>query len=162
MTIYKMETQKIVNLLNDTDNESSRFATRKWYVINDQNNTEYCEGNENDSSIKFETKVAKSSLCDCSDAYILVTGDITVTGGIENAEVAFKNWASFTRCVTQINDEHINTAANVDIIIPIYNLIEYNNNCSHIHERSWQFKRDAVTDAGNPGNVSRNNSSSFK
>ena len=57
-----METQKIVNLLNDTDNESSKFATRKWYVINDQNNTEYGVGNKDDSSIKFETKVIKSSL----------------------------------------------------------------------------------------------------
>ena len=64
MTIYKLETQKIVNLLNDTDNESSKFATRKWHVINDQNNTEYGEGNENNSSIKFETKVIKASLCD--------------------------------------------------------------------------------------------------
>ena len=59
-----MEIQKIVNLLNDTDNESSKFATRKWHVINDQNNTEYGEGNENNSSIKFETKVIKASLCD--------------------------------------------------------------------------------------------------
>ena len=48
-----METQKIVNLLNDTDNEFSKFATRKWYVINDQNNTEYGKGNGNDSSINF-------------------------------------------------------------------------------------------------------------
>ena len=64
LTMYKMETQKIVNLLNDTDNESSKFATRKWHVINDQNNTEYGEGNENNSSIKFETKVIKASLCD--------------------------------------------------------------------------------------------------
>ena len=64
MTIYKLEIQKIVNLLNDTDNESSKFATRKWHVINDQNNTEYGEGNENNSSIKFETKVIKASLCD--------------------------------------------------------------------------------------------------
>ena len=64
LTIYKLETQKIVNLLNDTDNESSKFATRKWHVINDQNNTEYGEGNENNSSIKFETKVIKASLCD--------------------------------------------------------------------------------------------------
>ena len=55
-----METQKIVNLLNDTDNESSKFAKRKWCVINNQNNTEYGEGNENDSSVKFETKVIKS------------------------------------------------------------------------------------------------------
>ena len=54
-----METQRIVNLLNNSDN-----------VINDQNNTVYCEGNENGSRIKFETKVIKSNLCDYSDAYI--------------------------------------------------------------------------------------------
>ena len=62
-----METRSIVNLLNDSDNESSKFATRKWYVINDQNNTEYGEENENDSSIKFD---GKSNLCDYSDAEI--------------------------------------------------------------------------------------------
>ena len=64
-----METQKIVNLLNDTDSESSKFATRKWYVINEQNKTEYGEGNENNSSIKFQTKVIKSSLFNYLDAY---------------------------------------------------------------------------------------------
>ena len=72
-----METQKIVNLLGDADNESSKFAIRKWYVINDQNNTDYAVGNEDSTTIKFETKVSKSNLCDCSDAYILVTGNIT-------------------------------------------------------------------------------------
>ena len=60
----KIETQQILNLLGDANNESSKFATRKWHVINDQNNTEYGEGNENNSSIKFETKVIKASLCD--------------------------------------------------------------------------------------------------
>ena len=59
-----MEIQKIVNLLNGINSEFSKVATRKWNVIKDQNNTEYGEGNENDSSIKFETKVIKSSLCD--------------------------------------------------------------------------------------------------
>ena len=54
-----METQNIVNLLNASENESSKFAKRKWYVINDQNNTEYGKGNENDASIKFEIKVIK-------------------------------------------------------------------------------------------------------
>ena len=112
-----METQKIVNLLNETDSEPSKLATRKWYVSNGQNNTEYGERNENDSSIKFETKIIKSSFCDYSDAYILVTGDITVTGGNENAYVAFKNCAPFTRCVTHINDEHVYTAKNLDIIM---------------------------------------------
>ena len=68
-----METQKIVNLLNESDHESSKFVTKKWYVINDKNNTEFGEGYKDDSSIKFETKVIKSSLSDYSDAYILVT-----------------------------------------------------------------------------------------
>ena len=73
-----METQKIVNLLNDSENKSSKFATRKWYIINGQNYGQYGRGNEdkNDSTIKFETKVIKPNLCDYSDAYILVTGDI--------------------------------------------------------------------------------------
>ena len=76
-----METQKIVNLLNDTANESSKFATRKWCVINDQNNREYGEGNENDSSIKLETKVVTSNLWNYADAYVLVAWNIKATGG---------------------------------------------------------------------------------
>ena len=96
-----METQKIVHLLNDSNRESSKFSTAKWYVIYDQNNTEYGEGNENDSSIKFETKVIKANLCDYSDAYIFVTGDIKVKATGSNTSVAFKNCASFARCVTE-------------------------------------------------------------
>ena len=96
-----METQKIVNLLNNSDSESSKFATRKWYIINDQNNGQYGRGNENDSTIKFKTKVIKPNLCDYSDAYILVTGDIKVTNVAADTNVAFKNCAPFTRCVTQ-------------------------------------------------------------
>ena len=63
-----MKTQKIANLLGDAENESSKFATRKWYVISDQNKTYYGEGNETDITIKFETQVIKSNLCDYSDA----------------------------------------------------------------------------------------------
>ena len=66
-----MKTQKIANLLNNSDNESSKFATRKWYIINDQTNGKYRRGNENDSTIKFETKVIKSNLCDYSDVEFL-------------------------------------------------------------------------------------------
>ena len=90
MTIYKTETQKIVHLLNDTDNESSEFVTRKWHVI-DQNDTEYGERNKNNLSITFATKVIKPNLYDYSDSHILVTGDITATGGNANTKVAFKN-----------------------------------------------------------------------
>ena len=78
-----METQKIENLLADADNESSNFATRKWHVINDQNNTDYGEGNEDSTNVKFKTKVIKSSLCDYSEAYILVTRDINATDSNE-------------------------------------------------------------------------------
>ena len=84
-----METQKIVNLLND--NESSKFETRKWHAINDQNNGRYGRGNQNDPTIKFETKVIKPNLCDYSDAYILVTGDIKVEDVAANTNVPFKD-----------------------------------------------------------------------
>ena len=84
-----MEIEKIAKLLGHADNESSKFAARKWYVTNDQNNTDYGEGNGDSTTIKFETKVIKSSLCDYSDPYILVTGNITATGGDASTRVAF-------------------------------------------------------------------------
>ena len=159
-----MDTQKIVNLLGHAENESSKFATRKLYVISDQNNTDYGEGNEDSTTVKFETKVIKSNLCDYSDAYILVTGNITATGGDANTRVAFKNCASFTKCITHINDEHVDGANNLDIIMPMYNLIECSHNYLDTSGRLWQFERDelSVTAAGNPDNVSTANSTSFK
>ena len=57
-----METQKIINLLGHAANESSKFAARKWYVINNKNNTNYGERNENGATVKFETKVIKLDL----------------------------------------------------------------------------------------------------
>ena len=142
-----MEAQKIVNLLNDSKNKSSKFATRKWYIINDQNNGQYGRGNENenDSTIKLETKVIKPNLCDYSDAYILVTGD----------------FAPFTRCGTHINVE---TAENLDIITPMYNIIEYSDNYADSYGSLYQFKRDEspMNNAGNPLNFALDNSTSFK
>ena len=85
-----METQKIANLLDDADNDSLNFATRKWYVINDQNNSDYGEGNEHSTMVDFETKVIKSNLRDYSDAHILVTGNITATGEDANTRLHLK------------------------------------------------------------------------
>ena len=160
----KMETQKIVNLLNDSDNEYSKVAKRKWCIINDQNNRQYGRENENDAIIKFDTKVIKPNLCDYSDGYILVTGDIKVAVVAENTNVEFKNCAPFTRCVTHINDEHVETAENLDIIMPMYNLIEYSDNYSDSSGSLYHFKRDEFprNDAGNPNNVALDNSASFK
>ena len=124
-----MESRKNANLLNDPDNKTSKFATRKWYIINDQNNGQYGKGDQdNDSAIIFETIVIKPFLCDYSDAYILVTGDIKITDINANTNVVFKNCAPVTRCATHINDEHFETVENLDIVIPMYNLIEYSDN----------------------------------
>ena len=65
----------MVNLLNDSNNENSEFATKKWYVIDSESKGNYSHENP----IKFLTNSLESSLCDYSDAYILVTGNITVT-----------------------------------------------------------------------------------
>ena len=159
-----MKTQKIVNLLNGSDNESSKFETRKWYIINDQNNGQYGTGDENGTTIIFETKVIKPNLSDYSDAYILVTGNITATGGNANTKGAFKNCAPFTRCVTHVNDKHVTTAENLDIIMPMYKLLEYSDNYADSSGSLWQFKRDEqdITAAGIPNAVTTNNSTSFK
>ena len=71
-------------------------------VINDQNNTVYGEGNENGTTVKFETQVIKSNRCDYSDAYILVTGNITVNRNNNDVEAAFKNCVPFTRWVNTL------------------------------------------------------------
>ena len=92
--------------------------------------------------LKFETQAIKSNLCDYSDAYILVTGDITATDGDANTKVAFKNCAPFTKSITHINDEQIDNTDNLDIIMLMYNLMEYSDNYSDTSESLWQFKRD--------------------
>ena len=73
-------------------------------------------------------QVIKPNLCNYSDAYILVTGDIKVADVAANTNAAFKNRPPFKRCVTHINDEHVETAENLNIIMPMYNLIEYSDN----------------------------------
>ena len=77
-----METQKIVNLLNGSDNENSKFATKKWYIIDNESKGNY----SHKSPIKFLISSLESSFCDYSDAYILLTGKITVTGGNNNTK----------------------------------------------------------------------------
>ena len=97
------------------------------------------------------------------EAYILVTGYTTVTGGNENTKLAFKNCAPFTKCTTHINDEHVDNADNLDIIMPMYNLIEYSDNYSDNSGSLWQFKRDEQNmNNGNLGNVTTDDSTSFK
>ena len=151
-----METQKIINLLNDSSNEESKFVTKKWYVIDSQTiKGKYKQGN----SIQFETEIIKSSLCDCSDAFILVTGNITVAAN-NDTDVAFKNCAPFSTCTTKINDIFVDEANHIYIAMPMYNLIECSDHYSDTSGRLWQFKRDEVTDKD--ADLSIDSSESFK
>ena len=94
-----MEAQKIVNLLNNSENEYSKFATKKCYLIDSESKGNYSHENP----IKFLKSSLESSLCDYSDAYILVTGNITVVGADDDTKVAFKNRSPFRKSRTKIN-----------------------------------------------------------
>ena len=129
-----MEYQKIANLIDDTPNQPSKFRTRNWVEINDESRGAY---NVN-SQIKFKTSMLKYSLCDYSDAYILVKGNITITrAGNDSAArqaderdkvVIFKNCAPFINCISEIINTQIDNAKDIDIVMPMYNLIEYSDN----------------------------------
>ena len=96
-----METQKIVNLLNGSDN--SKFATKKWYIIDSESKGNYSHENP----IEFFTNSLESNLCDYSDAYILVTGHITATPNNAATQVVFENCVLFKDCRTEINDTFV-------------------------------------------------------
>ena len=81
-----METQKIVNLLNNAENEYLKVATKKWYISDSESEGNYSHENP----IKFLANSLVSSLCDYSDAYILVTGHITATPNNAATQVVFK------------------------------------------------------------------------
>ena len=117
-----------------------KICNKKWYVINDESKGNYSHNDE----IKFLTKSLESSLCDYSDTYILVTGNINVTGGDNNTKVAFKNCAPFKDCRTEINDTFVDYADFINITMPMYNLIEYSDNYSDTSGSLWQFKRDEL------------------
>ena len=123
-----MESQKIINLLNKNDIESQKFTIKNGILSMIKIKRQYGRGVENYSTIKFETKVIKPNLCDYSDAYISVTGNIE--NKANNASICFKNCAPFTKCITHTNDEHLETTENLDIITPMYNLLEYSDNYS--------------------------------
>ena len=142
-----MEYQKIANLIDDnTLNQPSKFKIRNLIEINDESRGVY-NGN---SQIKFKTTMLKSSLCDYSDAYILVKGTITVNNtdaqgaaaNNTNKKVIFKNCARFTNCISEINNTQIDNAKDIDIVMPVYNLIEYSGNYAKTTGSLWQYCKD--------------------
>ena len=129
-----METQKIANLLNSSENEP----------------------------IKFLTRSIESSLSDYSDAYILVKGNINSGGN--DTKATFKNCAPFRKYRAEINETFIDEAEHVNIVIPMYNLIEYSDNYSDTSGSLWHFNRDEQSQEnnGNLFDLSADYSSSFK
>ena len=151
-----MEYDKINNLLRseelgsavDSESENlSKFVTRQYVRVNGLSNT-YDEN----KSIRFKTPMLKSDLCDYSDAYILVNGTITVTAAAGannirekiNKPLILKNNAPFVSCITKINNELIEDAEDLDIVMPMYNLLEYSKNYRKTIGSFYNYYRDEL------------------
>ena len=104
----------------------------------------------------------KPNLCDYAEAYILVYGTIRADAANNDTRLALKNCAPFTKCNLDINDEHTDTAENLDIVIPMYNLIDYSDNYQDSSATLYQCKRDEPPEANTINDLTTNNSSSFK
>ena len=152
-------------MLNNAQNQPSKFR------INDNSGGTY----NTNSQIIFKTSLLKSRLCDYSNAYILVKGTIAIpnTAGAGNAvnniakKVIHKNCASFTDCISEINNKQVDNATDIDAVMPMYNLIEYSDNYSNTSGSSWQYCKDkaAVNDANGDiidVNVANTVTNSFK
>ena len=167
-----MEYDTINNLLLSEDNEReqlSKFVTKQYVKVNRLSNTY----NENES-IRFKTPMLRSDLCDYSDVYILVKSTITVNGivnGVENEilrrnrPLILKNNAPFVSCMTKINNEFIEDADDLDIAMPMYNLLEYSKNYGKTIGSLYNYYRDELSDDNNPNNFPNTNvvnSNTFK
>ena len=157
-----MEYQKIANLLDNASNQPSKFRTQNWVEINDDKRGTYTS-----NDIKFKTTMLRSNLFDYADAYILVRGAITITGAgnddaarqadERNKGVILKNCAPFTKCISRINNTEIDNAQDIDIVMPMYNLIEYRDNYSKTSGSLYQYYKDYPND-----NITRNESFKYK
>ena len=139
-----MEFQKIVNFLDTTsdDKDLPRFVTKKWIEVYDQS-----EGNYNvNKEIRIKTSMLRSDLCDFSDAYIVVKGDITLEGdndaNKQNKNLAFKNNAPFINFISKINGVKIGNAEDLDIVMPRYDLLEYSKSYRKTTGSLWNYYRN--------------------
>ena len=151
-----MEYQKITNLLGSTSDKVPRFITKKWIEVNDQSGGEH----NTNKQIRFKTSMLRSDLCDYKGAYIVVKGIITVsaTAGAnndrdkKNRPSAFKNTAPFISCISKINDTLAENAEDLDILMPIYNLLDYSKNYSKTSGSLWNYYKDELSDETNDNN----------
>ena len=124
----KMEHYKISKLLNDPT--VSKFVTKKWVEVNDLSSGQYSDN----KNIRFKTSMLRSNLCDYRDAYIVVKGRISLRGNnnanTRNTKLSFKNNIPFRSCISKINNTFIDNAEDLDIVMKMYNLLEYSDNYS--------------------------------
>ena len=133
-----MEYQKILNLLNEADD--SKFVTREWNIFNDQSNANYDLGNE----FIYKTEVLWSNICGRNDTYILQRRDITIIGH-QVTKVAFTNCEPFIKYITKIDGLTIDGVEDLDLVMAMYNLIEYNSNLSETTVSLWFYSKDETT-----------------
>ena len=137
--------------MDSASNQPSNFRTRNWVEINDESRGTYAS-----DDIKFKTTMLRSNLCDYADTYILVKGTITITGaGNDDAAkqaderdkgITFKNCAPFTKCISGINNTDKDKAQDIDIVMPMYNLIAYSHNYSKTSGSLWKYYKDDPDD----------------
>ena len=135
-----------MNLLEKSSNQACKFRTKNRVEINEKSRETYSANRENN----FKRSILKSSLCDYSDAYILVKGSISVSNTAavrtvtnnRNKKVIFKNCAPFTNCIRKIHNTQVDNAKDFDIVMTIYNLIEYSNKYSKTSGNLWQYCKD--------------------
>ena len=152
-------------MLNTASDENSerfplkdlpKFITKKLIEVYDQSGGNYSVNKE----IRIKTSMLRSDLRDYSDAYIVVKGDITLEDDNDankrNKNLAFKNNASFINCISKINAVKIDNAEDLDVVMPIYNLLEYSKNYRKTTGSLWNYYRDE------PSNPLSSNSETFK
>ena len=143
-----MEFQKIVNLLDITsdDKDLPRYVTKKRIKVYDQSEKNYNPNKE----IRIKTPMPRSGLCNFRDAYVVVKGDITVEGNNNankrNKNLVFKNNAPFINCITKINGIKIDNAEDLDVVMSMYNLLEYSKNYKKTTGSLWNYYIDESND----------------
>ena len=151
-----MEYEKINNLLGSESENLSKFVTRKYARVNSLSNLY----NEN-KSIRFKTPMLRSDLCDYADMYILVNGAILVNGlnprDRQNRPLISENNAPFVSCITRINNELIEDADDLDIVMPMYNLLEYSKNYRKTIGSLYNYYRDELNNDAHNNNFANNN-----
>ena len=111
-----------MNFLNETGD--SKFVAKKWNIVNEQSSANCNVGNE----IIYITEVLNSNLCNSNDAYIIVRGSITIIDCDLVMEVTLKNWLPFVKCITNIDGTTIIHAKGLDLLMLMYNILEYSSN----------------------------------